>query len=1093
MRIGLLGPLVVVGDDGRTVDVKGDRLRRLLIRLALDAGHLVSADALIDAVWGETRSAGAANALQTLVFRLRRVLPEPARLGGRSGAYRLDLAPEQLDSVEFERLTAAGGEAVAAGEPAVAAKLLDEALALWRGPAFADVADADFVQAPAARLADLRLTAVEDRIEADLQRGGGAGAAARCAELTAAHPLRERPYGLLMRALRDAGRPGEALRAYQDLRRTLAEELGVDPSAELAALHTTILRAESGPRGNLRAPLTSFVGRDADVARLTGLIEGNRLVTLVGPGGVGKTRLATETARANAGLAPDGGWLVELAPVRQPEEVPRALAEALRLRITSVPGAGGDLLGRLLEALADKRMLLVLDNCEHLVDECARIADALLGGCPELRILATSREPLAITGETLCPVAPLGTPPGAVEPARALDFPAVRLFADRAAAVRPEFAVTPATVPDVVRICRRLDGLPLAIELATARLRTLPVDQIAARLGDRFRLLTGGSRVALPRHRTLRAVVEWSWGLLGRDEQRLARWFSVFLDGATIDTVEAVCADTRVEAVCVDTRVEAVRADTPAVLETLGGLVDKSLVTFVDGRYRMLETIRDYATERLADAGEADRARTAHAAYFLRLAEVADPALRGPDQVYWLDRLGAERENLTAALRWAVDSADASTAVRLAAALCRFWSLRSAHDEAATWLAQCLAVPGTTPSRPRAVALAYHALFQITPGDLTGSRAALTEAEALDGLADPFVALAGALSAVYVDDDRLAWSRLPPLLEHSDPWARAIGLALRGSLRTKRTGTSTGTGTDIDAAEQDYAAALAGFREIGDRWGIGIAVAGLADSSALRGDNTAAIGYLEEALRLATELGARDDTTHMSFRLSLLRCRAGDLAGARADLDRAAHEAHLAGFPARQALLGLGEGELARRGGDLATAERAYRAAVEALTGGDRPVVRAELHAPGLLGLALTATARGNLVAAREHVRELLAVVTPGRHRPSLASAGEALAAIALAGGDPATAAYLLGLAEAIRGVPALGDPDVAATVESARAALGQGYQAAHAAGVREPFEKAIMVLTERIGARSSHPADDLAVQDDEPPGCGVGPLPPAL
>jgi tetratricopeptide (TPR) repeat protein len=437
----------------------------------------------------------------------------------------------------------------------------------------------------------------------------------------------------------------------------------------------------------------------------------------------------------------------------------------------------------------------------------------------------------------------------------------------------------------------------------------------------------------------------------------------------------------------------------------------------------------------------------------------------------------------------------------LAAALCRFWSLRSAHDEAATWLAQCLAVPGTTPSRPRAVALAYHALFQITPGDLAGSRAALAEAEALGGLADPFVALAGPLAAVYVDDDRLAWSRLPSVLEHPDPWARAIGLALRGSLRTKRgaadvgadadadveagadigadadadveagadvgadADADVGAGADIDAAEQDYAAALAGFREIGDRWGIGIAVAGLADSSALRGDHTAAIGYLEEALRLATELGARDDTAHMSFRLSLLRCRAGDLAGARVDLDRAAHEAHLAGFPARQVLLSLGEAELARRGGELATAERAYRAAVEALTGGDRPVVRAELRAPGLLGLALTATARGDLVTARGYVRELLSAVTPGRNRPGLADAGAALAAIVLAEGDPAGAAYLLGLAEAIRGVAGLGDPDAVATAESARTLLGPGYQAAHAEGAREPVERAITVLTERIGS----------------------------
>jgi len=534
VRIGILGPLTVRDEQGAVIEIGGARLRTLLIRLALDAGRTVSADALVDAVWPQAPPAGAGNALQALVSRLRRALPEPARLAGVPGGYRLD--PTGRDVDEFERLATAGRRTP---DPARAAELLRAAL--WRGPALAEVADAEFARASALRLEELRLAATEDRIEAELRCGAAAGAAAELTALTSRYPLRERPYGLLMRALSDLGRTGEAVRVYERLRRTLADELGADPSPELAGLHLALLRGDR-PRGNLRTGLTSFVGRDAELTRVTDLLTRARLVTLVGPGGAGKTRLAVEVGHTVRAAVPDGVWLVELAPVRDPAEVPSAVLEALRPARISLEGfTARDPLDRLVAALDDRDQLLLLDNCEHLIAAAAHLAEQVLGACPGVRILATSREPLALTGEVLCPVGPLPLPPAGASAAEASRFGAVRLFADRAAQVRPGFTVIDANIGEVGEICRRLDGLPLAIELAAARLRTLPLGQIAARLGDRFRLLSGGSRTALPRHQTLHAVVDWSWELLDEAEQRLARRLSVFPDGATPEGAEIVC------------------------------------------------------------------------------------------------------------------------------------------------------------------------------------------------------------------------------------------------------------------------------------------------------------------------------------------------------------------------------------------------------------------------------------------------------------------------------------------------------------------------------------------------------------------------
>ncbi|HST66535.1 MAG TPA: BTAD domain-containing putative transcriptional regulator, partial [Mycobacteriales bacterium] len=548
--MAILGALLVTDDAGRPVEVGGARLRALLSRLALDPGRFVGVDALVEDLWGDTPPADRLNALQSLVSRLRRALPGVPIESGPPG-YRLALEAAQVDAPEFERLADAGRQALPT-DPAAARRLLAEALGLWRGPALADAPGLPWAEDARDRLTERRLAATEDRIDAELALGGHAGVLPELVELTRDHPLRERIRGQHVRALYAAGRQADALAAYEDVRRLLADELGVDPSPALQEIQLRVLRAApepqpaAAPRTNVPAQLTSFVGRDADLAAVAAQLDRHRLVTLVGPGGAGKTRLAAETAVRVLERFPDGAWLAELAPVTGGAEVPQAVLAAVGLADTRpreqpgqpAPSQAGAMT-RLVDLLAQRCALIVLDNCEHLIEPAATLAAELLARCPRLRIVATSREPLGITGEALAPVAPLGLPPADATPAQALRHPAVTLLADRAAAVRPGFQVDDDTVAPVIEICRRLDGMPLAIELAAARMRSLPVTEVAARLDDRFRLLTGGSRTALPRQQTLRAVVAWSWDLLSPAEAALADRVAVFPGGITPDAAEA--------------------------------------------------------------------------------------------------------------------------------------------------------------------------------------------------------------------------------------------------------------------------------------------------------------------------------------------------------------------------------------------------------------------------------------------------------------------------------------------------------------------------------------------------------------------------
>jgi predicted ATPase/DNA-binding SARP family transcriptional activator len=663
VRVGYLGPLEV-HDGERAVAVPGARLQRLLLTLALEPGRWISPGALAEAVWAEEQPADPANSLQSLVSRLRRALGRPELVEQSPAGYRLTVAPDDVDAIRFSRLVTEGRRLLAHSDVTGAGAVFSEALTLWRGePLSGD--DSPEAAGRRAALTDLRLEALRDSAAVAVRTGAAADVLPQLEELTASHPLREDLAGVLLDALAAAGRPAEALAVNERLRATLAETLGTDPSPAMRARHLELLRATERPAEaptNLRTAVTSFVGRDDDVRAVQERLAAHRLVTVVGAGGAGKTRLAGEVAhrliRSAPQSLPDGAWLVELASVSEPTAVPQAVLDGLGEREIVIPDRAVEYQRRpgrerLLDRLRTANCLLIVDNCEHLVDAVAEVVAEVLARCPGVRVLATSREPLAIEGEALYPLGPLAVPPEGTTAAEARTNPAVRLLVDRARAVDPEVDLDDA----MVQIVRRLDGLPLAIELAAARLRVLSPADLADRLADRFRLLTGGRRTATPRHRTLRALVEWSWDLLTPLEREVAEHFCVFASGATEQAAAAVTPSWRSGS-----------ASEP-LADVLQALVDKSLLTAVrtaEGtRFRMLETLREYGAERLAEQGLITAAREAHARWFADLVRVQDGRLRGPEQVAALRLLDAERDDVLAALRYLGDTGDAAATVDL--------------------------------------------------------------------------------------------------------------------------------------------------------------------------------------------------------------------------------------------------------------------------------------------------------------------------------------------------------------------------------------------------------------------------------------------
>ncbi|MGX1882861.1 BTAD domain-containing putative transcriptional regulator [Streptomyces sp. NPDC055287] len=1054
MHVGLLGPLEV-RDGGRLIPVGGARLRRLMVRLALDAGRPVSVGTLSAAVWPDDAPTDPGHALQSLMSRLRRALPDGTPLDSGPGGYCLGVPPDSVDALRFDRLVRSGRSTLTTGRPEAAAAELRSALALWRGEALADVGDAGFAASTVARLEELRLGAAEDCAEADLLLAADLPRLiAELEALIAAQPHRERPRALLMRALHADSRSAEALSCYEQYRGRLAEELGTDPSEELRRVHLSVLRGQRldpGPssapprRGadgyipGLRSALTSFVGREKELAQLQTQLGDHRLVTLVGTGGSGKTRLATTLVTGPAPHLPAAVRMVELAPVTAPEDVFQAVLAASGVRDAELSEAAGPLepLERLVEAFSVSEVLLVLDSCEHIVDAVARLVDELLSRCPRLRILATSREPLGIMGESLLPVPPLDVPQPGCPVDEVLAAPAVRLFADRASAVRPDFAVTAHNAGPVSEICRRLDGLPLAIELAAARLRMLSVEELAARLDDRFQVLSGGSRTALPRHRTLRAVVAWSWDLLAKDEQSLAEALAAFPSTITLEAAESV------------------DPSGGGTLETVAGLVDKSLLQLVDGpqvRYRMLETLRAYGLERLAARDGVPEARAAHARHFLRLAETADPNLRGPGQVRWLRRLSADRDNLIAAVHFAHESEDTDSAVRFAAALAFFWTLNGEYAQAVHLLRAVVRMPGDAPPDKRSAATAGYLLNTVLSGHSVDAREELTHLRSVvptPVTAHPAGPLIPPLVALIAGDTKEGLAAIDELTPSADSWTRGMLRLVRSFLN--------GNHGDIHAAGQDLAAAAREFRAVGECWGLATSLTYSAIVLTSLGRFTEAIEALEEAMGPARELGAHDQ---QRVWLAVARIRAGETEAARAellDVVRSTSSARYLGM-AR-----LSIGDLARHARDLDEAARQYGLAREAF---GPQASNAAFHALYWSGMGRLAVARDEPDAAQGHLGRAL---TAGIEAPDMLLVAEAAVGVAQLlyhRGDAGQAARALGTAHALRGAPDASNPDVSSLAQRLTEQLGpEEYATAYASGLEVRRENAVALIERELAA----------------------------
>ena len=855
MEFRFLGPLEVIVED-RPLELGGSKQRQLLAILLLRANEVVSADRLIEALWDARPPAAAAKGLQVHLSRLRKALGRDDVLVTRSGGYALIADVREIDACRFELLAARGRDRLAAGDVEGASLDLHESLRMWRGMPLADFTFDAFAQAEIARLEELRLVALEDRIEADLAAGRDAELVGELEALVAAHPLRERPRSHLMVALYRAGRQAEALGAYQDARRVLVEGLGIEPMTSLKTLERQILAQDPAldsprraggtsaqgeprkPQYKLPAAVTPLIGRQREVEACVKLFRSDdvRLLTLAGPGGIGKTRLALQVAAELVGDFRDGVFFVPFAHLTEPELVAATIAQTLELA-----EAEETVDVRLKRFLQGRELLLLVDSFEQLLPAAPSLGE-LLEAAPGLKLLATSRALLRLYAEHQYLVPPLELPdPQRLPDVAALrDLAAVALFVERAQALKPDFELTEHNARAVAEICLRVDGLPLGLELAAARVRMFSPQALLARLEQRLPLLTGGAGEAPARQRTLRATIDWSYDLLVASEQTLFVRLGCFAGGCTIETAEAVCG---------------------AALDELASLVDKSLLRQRDGpggepRFDMLGTIREYALERLEAGGEATEYRRRHAEHCVLLAERAEPEILRADQAEWLERLEADHDNFRVALEWALRSGESDLALRLIGSLRRAWVARGYLTETRRWLEAALAQASSSPPSIRAKAVYGLGRVALAQGDYDQAVAHLQESTALSrqigdreglvfGLAD-----LGLIASAQGDPDRamlLAQEGLAEARKAENEMAVAAALHSLGRVMLDR--------GDYARARSLLEESLALRRERLDKRNTANSLDSLGATAFLEGDHARARELLDESLSLGRELG----------------------------------------------------------------------------------------------------------------------------------------------------------------------------------------------------------------------------------------------
>ena len=918
LEVRLLGPFEVVVA-GKPVDVPGAKRQALVACLALRSGRVVSTDTLVEALWGSDLPAAPRNAVQHHVARLRRALGDDAIRLAADG-YALDGA--MVDATQFEELLAAARGALRAGDARGAADTIADALALWRGPALLGLPQSSWATAEAARLDSLRLDALEERFEAALALGEHGDVAAAIRAALEESPFRERLWGQLMLALYRCGRQADALEVFREARRVLLEQLALEPGPELRRLQEAILAHDpaiapvpAAPRrhGNLPASSTSFVGREAELAQVVELVREHRLVTLTGPPGVGKSRLALEVARAFESELRGGAWHVGLANAASAADVVRLVAQSLDER-------GADPLARTFARLRDTDSILVFDACEHVLQESARLVSALLAECPHVRVVATSREALHVVGEVRVIVDPLGLPDAGASDAAAA--PAVELFTARARAARPGFQLTDEDAWLAAEISRLVDGLPLAIELAAARVNVLGLAELLALVRRRLELLhdrptSDASRAALG------TLVEWSYDLLHADEKTLLHHVAVHRGGAPLPALVAAGAEHGL--------------DEMTVIQLLGTLVDKSVITVSfpspDARYDVLDTVRAYALERLAEGGGLAAARKAHAEYFATLADAAHGALRGPEWRAWVGRLELVHDNLWAALTYAHEAPDAGIAGRLGT-LAWYFALAERVSEGRRFVE--LGLASASEDAPAALRLEFAAFLCYFATEELDLDAAIEAGERALAVAEPRppeaalveAALSRALAASG-DAERaavLAEGSHARLQASGDDWSIATASLLRAQVAALAGDVAGVAAMAADTYRHAEAIGFDAFQVpalLLEAW-----VAGR------RSDESAAAEAYQRAFALAGRAGFAD---HAAFALAGLGWTAfasGDLPKAE-ELERralAAAEAAQSPWTAAHARVGLAR--VLAAAGDPGTAEALYR---EVLEWSDKP------------------------------------------------------------------------------------------------------------------------------------------------------------